>query len=260
MTTERVSVEDKVLRFALATGDCDGLDDDGWQQLARLSRTIGSSGATCVLLHGTGGVFCTGDQGAGATQGAVGSDGAEGHWGRVALLHAPAIRAVCESPVPVVAAIGGLARDAGVVLALAADVRLIAESARLSLRGVTGASALPAGLGWLLSRRAPSLVGRLVYGAEVDADAAAVIAAAVVKDHLLHDRAMQLARQLAGWPEAARARRAALGPVAGEGLEVALGFDAELAALCSGVAQPSGRSDSTGGPPPAPRKGGGDVA
>jgi len=249
VSVERVTVDGAVVRFALAADGIDGMDDDAWEQLARLGRTVRTVGASCVVLHGTPGVFCHGDLPAGPDgTDAPSAATPEERWRRVSALHAPAVRAVCGSEVPVVAAVRGTARDLGVTLAMAADVRVLGESTRFVVAGLDGPGALPAGLAWLLDRRAPSLVGPLVYGpGEVDAATAGVAAARVVPDDQLESQAMALARKLAARPGAARARRAALGRVTREDLEVALEFDAELSALRGGGQAPSEERQGGGG-------------
>lgn len=242
----RITVDGAVLRFAVAGEAGGGMDREAWEELARLGRSVRTAGASCVVLHGQGPTFCAGDRVdtgerrdvagdrldvAGTVRSGDG-DGTEERRRRVADLLAPALRAVIESEVPVVAAVGGTARDEGLVLALAADARILAGSASLEVTGPAGPGPLPAGLGWLLTRRAPSLVGPLVFGSgRVGLPAAGAVAAAVVEDGELDGAAMALARDLGRHPVAVRARRAAVGRVTEEELGTALAFDAELAAV-----------------------------
>jgi enoyl-CoA hydratase/carnithine racemase len=108
-----------------------------------------------------------------------------------------------ESPLPIVAAVNGVAAGAGAVLALAADFRLVASSAKFSfLFTKVGLAGGDMGAAYLL----PRLVGLgraselLILGGEVDAERAVEIGLAtnVVED--LPTAAGDLARRLADGP------------------------------------------------------------
>src|SRR4029078_11623856 len=115
------------------------------------------------------------------------------------------VKAMRESPLPIVAAVNGVAAGAGAVLALASDLRLVARSEKFSFLftrvGVAGADM---GAAYLLPRliglgRATEL---LVLGEEVDAERAAAIRLATggVDDEELPDAAAEMARRLADGP------------------------------------------------------------
>jgi enoyl-CoA hydratase/carnithine racemase len=113
-----------------------------------------------------------------------------------------------ECPVPIIAAVNGVAAGAGAVIALAADIRLLAASASFSfLFTKVGLAGADMGSAYLL----PRLVGLgratelLMLGEAVDARRAEQIglAAAVVEDGELTDRAGALARRLATGPSLA---------------------------------------------------------
>jgi enoyl-CoA hydratase/carnithine racemase len=115
------------------------------------------------------------------------------------------VKAMRESPLPIVAAINGVAAGAGAVLALAADFRLLARSAKLSfLFTRVGLAGADMGAAYLL----PRLVGLgratelLVLGDEVNPDRALEIGLAtnVVDDAELPHAATELARRLADGP------------------------------------------------------------
>jgi enoyl-CoA hydratase/carnithine racemase len=115
-----------------------------------------------------------------------------------------------ECPVPIIAAVNGVAAGAGAVLALAADIRLLAASASFSfLFTKVGLAGADMGSAYLL----PRLVGfgrateLLMLGDEVDARRAAQIglASAVVEDDALASEANDLARRLATGPALAYA-------------------------------------------------------
>jgi enoyl-CoA hydratase/carnithine racemase len=115
------------------------------------------------------------------------------------------VKAMRESPLPIVAAVNGIAAGAGSVLALASDLRVLARSAKFSfLFTRVGLSGADMGAAYLL----PRLVGfgrateLLVLGDEVDAERALEIGLAtkVVDDMTLPAQATELARRLADGP------------------------------------------------------------
>jgi enoyl-CoA hydratase/carnithine racemase len=115
------------------------------------------------------------------------------------------VKAMRESPLPIVAAVNGVAAGAGAVLALAADFRLLARSAKLSfLFTRVGLAGADMGAAYLL----PRLVGLgratelLVLGEEVEPGRALEIglATCVVEDDELPAAAAELARRLAQGP------------------------------------------------------------
>jgi enoyl-CoA hydratase/carnithine racemase len=120
------------------------------------------------------------------------------------------VRAMRETPIPIVAAVNGVAAGAGAVLALAADFRVLASSATFSfLFTKVGLAGADMGAAYLLPRivglgRAAEL---LLLGGEVEAARAAGIGLAtrVVPDDELAATARELARELAGGPALAYA-------------------------------------------------------
>jgi enoyl-CoA hydratase/carnithine racemase len=115
-----------------------------------------------------------------------------------------------ECSVPIIAAVNGVAAGAGAVLALAADFRLLAQSAAFEfLFTKVGLAGADMGAAYLLPRliglgRATEL---LMLGHRTDADEACTIglAHAVVEDERLMDEARDLAGRLAEGPAAAYA-------------------------------------------------------
>jgi enoyl-CoA hydratase/carnithine racemase len=120
------------------------------------------------------------------------------------------VKAMRETPIPIVAAVNGVAAGAGAVLALAADLRLVASSAKFSfLFTRVGLAGADMGAAYLLPRivglgRATEL---LLLGGDVDAGRAAEIGLAtrVVPDDELTAAASDLARELADGPALAYA-------------------------------------------------------
>jgi enoyl-CoA hydratase/carnithine racemase len=120
------------------------------------------------------------------------------------------VKAMRDCPLPIVAAVNGVAAGAGAVLALAADIRLVATSAKFSfLFTKVGLAGADMGAAYLL----PRLVGLgraaelLILGGEVEAARAAGIGLAtrVVADDELAAAAQELARELADGPALAYA-------------------------------------------------------
>ena len=115
------------------------------------------------------------------------------------------VQGMRECPLPIVAAVNGVAAGAGSVIALAADLRLLARSASFAfLFTRVGLAGADMGSAYLL----PRMVGLgpatelLMLGDRVDAESAERLglATAVVADDRLADEAAALARQLADGP------------------------------------------------------------
>jgi enoyl-CoA hydratase/carnithine racemase len=115
------------------------------------------------------------------------------------------VKALRECPLPVIAAVNGIAAGAGSVIALASDFRLLARSASFAfLFTRVGLAGADMGSAYLLPRivglgRATEL---LVLGDQVDAEQAERIGLAtrVVEDDQLAGTAQALARRLADGP------------------------------------------------------------
>ncbi|WP_410604003.1 enoyl-CoA hydratase family protein [Amycolatopsis sp. lyj-90] len=115
------------------------------------------------------------------------------------------VKALRECPIPVIAAVNGVAAGAGSVIALASDFRLLASSAKFAfLFTKVGLAGADMGSAYLL----PRLVGLgratelLMLGDKIDATRAEAIglASQVVPDSDLPSAASSLARRLADGP------------------------------------------------------------
>ncbi|WP_037312773.1 enoyl-CoA hydratase family protein [Amycolatopsis orientalis] len=115
------------------------------------------------------------------------------------------VKALRECPIPVIAAVNGVAAGAGSVIALASDFRLLASSAKFAfLFTKVGLAGADMGSAYLL----PRLVGLgratelLMLGDKIDAARAETIglASKVVPDSDLASEATTLARRLADGP------------------------------------------------------------
>jgi enoyl-CoA hydratase/carnithine racemase len=118
------------------------------------------------------------------------------------------IQAIRGLPFPVIAAVHGPATGGGMSLALAADIRLIAPTAKFSTAFVkVGLSFGELGTSYHLSRLiGPAKASEIGYSARiVDAEEAVSIGLAnrVVASETLMDEALELARTIAGRPVAA---------------------------------------------------------
>ncbi len=178
--------------------------------LAELPRR---QGVRVLVLTGTGRGFCSG----GDVHDII---GALQQLGPHELLEftrmtGAVVQRMRELPLPIVAAVNGVAAGAGAVLALAADLRLLARSGSLAfLFTKVGLAGADMGAAYLL----PRLVGLaratelLLLGDRVDADAAERIglATAVVADAELPAATADLAARLAGGPALAYATTKAL--------------------------------------------------
>jgi enoyl-CoA hydratase/carnithine racemase len=147
------------------------------------------------------------------------------------------VKAMRDAPLPIVAAVNGVAAGAGSVLALASDFRLVARSAKFAfLFTRVGLAGADMGAAYLLPRliglgRASEL---LILGDEVDAERAAEIglASRVVDDDQLSAEATELARRLADGPALAHATTKIL---LTRELDLALGDAVEMEALAQAL-------------------------
>lgn len=115
------------------------------------------------------------------------------------------VRHMRELPIPIIAAVNGTAAGAGAVIALAADLRLVARSASFHfLFTKVGLAGADMGCAYLL----PRIVGlgraseMLLFGDRVDAESAERygLANRVVDDDAVRDEAVAWARRLARGP------------------------------------------------------------
>ena len=171
-----------------------------------------------VVVRGEGGYFCAGAHR--DTLSGAGADplGEPAH-SSLSIVYRSFVR-VGELEAPVIAAVRGAAVGAGVNLAFAADLRVVATDARI-LPGFQRIGLHPGGgffvlSGRLAGREATAAMG--LFGEEVSGRRAAELGLAweAVPDEQVEDLAMELARRAAADPElsrrAARSLRNELGP------------------------------------------------
>jgi enoyl-CoA hydratase/carnithine racemase len=164
--------------------------------------------ARVLVLAGSGRGFCSGgdvEEIIGALQGLEAAALLE-----FTRMTGAVVRALRDCPLPVIAAVNGIAAGAGAVLALASDLRLLARSASFAfLFTRVGLAGADMGAAYLLPRvvglgRASEL---LLMGEKIDAARAEAIGLAteVVDDDALEQRAAEVAARLAGGPATAYA-------------------------------------------------------
>jgi len=117
----------------------------------RLAAASEDAAVRTVVLTGAGGAFSSGADLKEAATALTGDLIERGY--------NPVIRAIRRMPKPVIAAVDGVATGYGASLALAADIRLASERARLSLIFVRVGLTLDGGASWFL----PRLVGLRAY-------------------------------------------------------------------------------------------------
>src|SRR5205807_8951110 len=156
-----------------------------------------------LVIIGTGRGFCSGgdvDEIIGALQTMDPADLLE-----FTRMTGAVVKALRETPLPVIAAVNGIAAGAGAVIALASDLRLVARSASFAfLFTQVGLAGADMGSAYLLPRiiglgRATEL---LMVGDTVDADRALQLglATSVVDDSALSGAATELALRFATGP------------------------------------------------------------
>lgn len=176
------------------------------QLLAALNEAAGDTAVRCVLLTGAGRAFCAGQD---LADPSVAPDPAPGAGPTdlgdvIARYYKPLVLRLRAMPVPVVAAVNGVAAGAGANLALNCDLVIAARSASF-IQAFSKIGLLPdTGGTWLL----PRLVGRAralgltLLGDKLSAEEAERLGLLwkCVDDALLADEAKTLAQRLAAMP------------------------------------------------------------
>ncbi|MCC7363087.1 MAG: enoyl-CoA hydratase/isomerase family protein [Dehalococcoidia bacterium] len=182
--------------------------------LAELGQKAGDDPAVrCVVITGSGRAFCAGGDVKGMAAGQFGSGPASGGLvSRVDVLRKQEeiSRLLYEMPKPTIASINGAAAGAGLSLALAADLRVASDQARLGTAFARVGFSGDFGGTWLLQRLVgPSKAKELYFTAELlDAQRALGLGlvTTVVPHDNLWDETMALARKLAAGPTLAFGR------------------------------------------------------
>lgn len=202
--------------------------------LAAVRAVAEDDGVRCVVLTGSGRAFCVGQDlkehiGGLETPGSSLGDTVTEHYN-------PTVSLLATMAKPVIAALNGVAAGAGASLAMACDVRLMAESAGMNLAFAGVALSCDTGSSWTL----PRLVGRekafdLLYFPRTVGSAECLelgLATRVVPDAELDVEVTSLATRLAQGPTVALgAIRRSLAHAAGSTFEEALDFEAGMMRL-----------------------------
>ena len=203
--------------------------------MAALESAAGDDSVRCVVLTGAGRAFCAGQD---LADPAVAPDPTPGaapkDLGRmISTYYAPLVARLRSMPVPVVAAVNGVAAGAGANLALCCDLVVAGRSASF-IQAFTKIGLVPdTGGTWLLPRLVGSAraLGIALLGDKLPAEEAARIGLIwqCVDDAALPDAAAALASKLAAMPTRALvATRQALAAAQSMSLDDALAEEARL--------------------------------
>lgn len=187
-----------------------------------------ASEARAVVITGAGKAFCSGADLADLVED-YRRDGPDLH-GRLESVFHPMVNALVNAPVPTVAGVNGVAAGAGLGIALACDIRVMAQSATLT-SAFTAIGLVPdSGTTWWL----PQMVGisraleLTMTNRRVGADEALTLGlcAEVAPDEILVERAVAQASQLADLvPDSLVTTRRLIRDASGSSLAAALGAE-----------------------------------
>lgn len=201
------------------------------QLLEALEAAAADAEVRCVVLTGAGRGFCAGQD---LSDPAVAPGGEPKDLGLViAATYAPLLRRLRAMPVPVIAAVNGVAAGAGANLALACDLVVAGRSASF-IQAFAKIGLVPdTGGTWLLPRLAgrARALGLAMLGDKLPAEQAQAMGLIwqCVDDAELAGHVQSLAGRLAGMPSRAlAATRAAIDAAQGLDLDQALAEEARL--------------------------------
>ncbi|HMO47786.1 MAG TPA: enoyl-CoA hydratase-related protein [Rubrivivax sp.] len=169
---------------------------------ARLDALVAQRELRVLILTGAGRAFCAGfDLSLAASAPGEDEEGAAAAWSLRQERFAALVTKLRGLRAPVIAAVNGSAHGAGLALALGAEIRLAARSARFNAAFVkVGMTGCDMGVSWLLPRCVGSsrsfeilLTGRMVDAGE--AERIGLVSATVPDDELL-PRAVAAAREI----------------------------------------------------------------
>ena len=202
--TIRFSIDDGVARLVLDRPDkLNSFNDAMHAEIRSALDTLEASGETrCLLLTGAGRGFCAGQD---LADRKLGDDDTELDLGHsLEANYNPMVRRLRALPMPVVAAVNGVAAGAGANLALACDIVLAARSAKF-IQAFCRLGLVPdCGGSWSLPRLigAPRATGLALLGEPLDAERAEQwgMIWKCVDDDRLEEEAEALVRHLAQQP------------------------------------------------------------
>lgn len=198
----RLSLDRNVAIIRLNRPDrLNALTPDLLSELSSSLERAATDGARAILVTGEGRAFCAGADLAG--EGGIVADLGE----TLEAWYHPLMMRLAALDIPVIGAVNGPAVGAGVALALAADIVVMARSAYLQLGFVNIGLVPDAGATWLIAKsagRAKALEMALL-GERMSAQDAqdCGLVARVVDDEVLFDEAFAIAQRLAEGPSVA---------------------------------------------------------
>lgn len=126
-------------------------DELGFAVLKAVEEAAGDDAVRCIVITGSGRAFCAGED-----LGALAADYEKGvapDLGKtLTARYNPLIRAIRAAPKPVMAAVNGVAAGAGASIALACDLRIASEHAKLVLAFINVGLVPDSGAVWFLTR------------------------------------------------------------------------------------------------------------
>lgn len=196
--------------------------------LSALRHAAEDEAVRVVVLTGAGRGFCVGQDLREHVE--LLHEGSDAPFTSVRETYNPIARTMASMPKPIIARLNGIAAGAGLSLAMLADFRLAAESARLATSFAGIALSCDTGASWTLQRLVgPGRARELLFDpTPIDARRAETIGLVTrtVADHELDDAVNSLARRLADGPTMAyAAMREALTFAASSTLGEALDFE-----------------------------------
>jgi enoyl-CoA hydratase/carnithine racemase len=213
-----VGIDGPVAEITIGNGDKrNALTGLGWTQMEFCIRELGNTDAVrAIIVRGRSATFCAGSDMTEWT--GADPDDIEDSFARMEA----AFRAVEECPVPVVAEIHGVAAGAGCQLALACDLRFMADAARIGMPiARLGIMASPSFAARMVALSGPSVARQLLYTGRL-LDAPTAVKAGLADQHLpgpmLTTATKRTVSRIAELPPAAvhaakRAVSAALAPI-----------------------------------------------
>ncbi len=205
-----------------------------------LQQVADDPAARCVVLTGTGRAFCTGQDLKEHIE-ILQSDSSEQLFRTVEEHYNPIVTAIATMPKPVIAAVNGVAAGAGASIAMACDLRVVADTAGFNTAFANVALSCDTGASYFL----PQLVGKaraldLLYFPRTVGAAEALevgLASKVVAAADLGPEVGLLAQRLAEGPTLAYAAiRRAVDHSAGHGLADSLAFEGQMMSLTGATA------------------------